>query len=60
MEPLFPSCTLAMSGSFSFSAFLGSEKLILVREEEEEDNKMGFWPGMVLARLLLIWYWCNG
>lgn len=28
--------------SFSFSAFSGSEKLILVKEEEGEGNKTGF------------------
>lgn len=40
MEPLFPSCSLGLSDSFLFSAFLGSEKLILVKEEEEKGNKM--------------------
>lgn len=53
MEPLFPSCSLGMSHSFSFSVFLESEDLILVKEEEEEGNKMGFGQRWLIPSFLL-------
>lgn len=45
MEPLFPSCSLGNSDSSLFSAFLVSEKLFLVKKEEEKGNEMPFGQG---------------
>lgn len=42
MKPLSPGCSLGIGESSLFSAFPMSEKLILVKEEEEKGNKMFF------------------
>lgn len=44
-EPLFPRCSLGMPRSSLFSAFPVSQRVILVKEEEEKGNKMAFGRG---------------